>query len=177
MKEYYVYMHTFPNGKVYIGITCQKPNQRWKNGSGYLRKNEYEKYEQPFIANAIIKYGWENIKHEVLFSGLSKAEAEAKEQELILEYKSDKKEYGYNIQHGGNTHKQAETTKQKLRELRTGQPANNRKRVMCLETNVIYDSYKEAAKENNTTTQSISKACSGKLQKAGGLHWKCVEAA
>jgi hypothetical protein len=37
--------------------------------------------------NAIKKYGWENIKHEVLFEGLTKQEADKKEIELITYYK------------------------------------------------------------------------------------------
>ena len=36
---YYVYKHTFPNNKVYIGITKQKPIRRWKNGTNY-KKND-----------------------------------------------------------------------------------------------------------------------------------------
>ena len=35
MKNFIVYKHTSPNGKVYIGITKQNPKQRWGNGSGY----------------------------------------------------------------------------------------------------------------------------------------------
>lgn len=34
-NEYYVYKHTTPNNKVYIGITKQNPNRRWRNGHGY----------------------------------------------------------------------------------------------------------------------------------------------
>ena len=66
-KSYYVYVHKFPNYKVYIGITNQKPERRWSNGSGY--------YRQKYIANAIKKYGWNNIEHKILFEGLSKKEA------------------------------------------------------------------------------------------------------
>ena len=31
-----VYRHIAPSGKVYIGITCQKPEYRWNNGNGYM---------------------------------------------------------------------------------------------------------------------------------------------
>jgi len=40
MKNYIVYKHTAPNGKIYIGVTSQKANQRWKNGFGY-RPNKH----------------------------------------------------------------------------------------------------------------------------------------
>lgn len=66
MNDYYVYKHTFPNGKVYIGITSQKPENRWNSGKGYLRKIN-GKYAQPLMANAVIKHGWDNIKHEILW--------------------------------------------------------------------------------------------------------------
>lgn len=35
MKSYTVYKHTSPSGKVYIGITCRKPEYRWNHGKGY----------------------------------------------------------------------------------------------------------------------------------------------
>lgn len=94
-KEYIVYKHTTPNNKVYIGITCQKPSRRWGKGSGYLN-NKY-------FSRAIKKYGWDNIKHEILFSGLTKKQAEEKEIEYISKYKSNDKAFGYNIENGGNS--------------------------------------------------------------------------
>lgn len=103
-KNYYVYKHTFPNNKVYIGITCLKPEHRWNNGKGYLKKTKGNKYDQPFMAYAINKYGWENVTHEILFDKLSKKEAELKEIELIAKYQSDKREFGYNLEKGGNIH-------------------------------------------------------------------------
>lgn len=113
MKEFIVYRHIFPNGKVYIGITCQEPKKRWRYGCGY-RHNQY-------ITNAIRKYGWDNIKHEILFEGLTKEEAEQKEIELIKLYKSNQKEYGYNIENGGNHNgKHSEETKKKISKSNIG---------------------------------------------------------
>lgn len=31
MMNYSVYKHTAPNGKIYIGITSMKPENRWNN--------------------------------------------------------------------------------------------------------------------------------------------------
>lgn len=38
MNNYCVYKHTSPSGKVYIGITNQKPTRRWREGEGYRPK-------------------------------------------------------------------------------------------------------------------------------------------
>lgn len=104
---YKVYKHTFPNSKVYIGITIQEPNKRWLNGKGYHHNN--------YMINAINKYGWDNIKHEVLFNDLTKEEAINKEIELIALYKSNEREFGYNIESGGNyAGSMAEETKNKI---------------------------------------------------------------
>lgn len=94
-NDYFVYKHTCPNGKVYIGITCQTPSKRWHNGKGY--------YQNKYFTSAIEKYGWQNIKHEILFDSLTKEQAEAKEIELIAFYKSNQREYGYNISVGGES--------------------------------------------------------------------------
>lgn len=107
MINFYVYKHTCPNGKVYIGITSLELSRRWQNGLGYRR--------QPYFYNAILKYGWDNIKHEVLYTDLSKEEAEEKEIKLIAKYKSNNKKYGYNIANGGNvTGTVSEETKVKI---------------------------------------------------------------
>ena len=96
-KEYIVYKHTSPSGKVYIGITLLEPEYRWlKNGIGY--KN------QPVFFHAIIKYGWINFKHEVLYTGLLEQEALKKEEELILQYKSYDRRYGYNVLISGHSY-------------------------------------------------------------------------
>lgn len=91
-KTYSLYKHTFPNGKVYIGITSQPLEKRFANGRGYK--------DCPKMHNAILKFGWNNVEHELLYSGLSKQQAEAMEIETIAIYDSVKN--GYNTDHGGN---------------------------------------------------------------------------
>ena len=116
-KCYTVYMHICPNNKKYIGITKLKPKNRWKNGKSY-------KTQQLFF-RAIQKYGWDNIKHEILFSNLTKEEAEQKEIELIALYKSNQREYGYNVANGGNcVGSVSEETKKKI-SVNTRKAMNN----------------------------------------------------
>lgn len=105
-----IYKHTSPSGKVYIGITCQKPENRWgRDGSGY-------KHSPHFLA-AIKKYGWENISHEIIAEGLTKEEAERKEVELIALYDATNRKKGYNADLGGNSPGRAsEETRKKISE-------------------------------------------------------------
>lgn len=70
MENYKVYIHIFPNKKVYIGMTCQEPKERWKRGKAYK--------ENRHLYNAINKYGWENIEHKILFDNLEKRRGRVK---------------------------------------------------------------------------------------------------
>ena len=92
-NNYCVYKHTSPSNKIYIGITSQKVEARWRKGKSYLGNKHF--------ANAINKYGWDNFKHEIIFENLSKEEACQKEIELIAFYKSNQSEFGYNQSTGG----------------------------------------------------------------------------
>ena len=105
--SFIVYMHTTPNKKRYIGITQQEAEVRWKKGKGY---------DTQYFSKAIKKYGWDNIKHEILFENLTKEEAEKKEVELIDFYNSNDKRYGYNIENGGSHNVCSEETKRKMSE-------------------------------------------------------------
>lgn len=274
-NNYTVYKHTTPNEKVYIGITCRAPQKRWENGSGYKDNDHFYR--------AIQKYGWENIKHEILFEGLTKEGAFKKEVELIAEYQSNNNEYGYNKSLGGDAgfrglhhtedakqkireskkyiseetrqklseagkrrqvseetrrkisesnkgkrlseeskrkmsearkcnHLSEETkqkmseahkgkhlsedakrkisiankgkthgngyisaeTRQKLSNALKGKEAQNKKKVLCIETGIIYPSATKAAEELHISLSNISRACNGKSKSSGGYHWEYI---
>lgn len=92
MSSWSLYRHTSPSGKVYIGIS-KDIKVRW---SGHGRR--YLSYNSIF-GKAILKYGWNNIKHEVLIANLSKEEANRLETQFIQYYKS--LGISYNITDGG----------------------------------------------------------------------------
>ena len=112
MKKFWVYIHTCPNGKKYVGITtASKPERRWKEGNGY-------RYNKHFYST-ILKYGWDNITHEV-FEVDSKEEMYRKEVELISFYHSNDPNFGYNHsiggEHGTLGCKHSEETRRKISE-------------------------------------------------------------
>lgn len=128
--RYTVYKHTTPSGKVYVGLTQQDPEQRWRHGKGY-------KANQPFF-KAIQKYGWDNIKHEIIATGISHDDAQALERKFIKELKATDKKYGYNVCFGGEdgwvgVH-HTEETKRKMSLARLGKPGHNKGYKMSDET-------------------------------------------
>ena len=155
MNNISIYRHIFPNDKVYIGQTCQKPEYRWNNGNGYKTS--------PFIFNAINKYGWDNIEHEILFSNLDQLNADIIEEDLIYYYKQIGR--SYNLANGGSVNrgwKMSDEAKEKLRILNTGRTlsdeAKEKIRLSKLgEKNPNYG--KSPSKE---TREKISKAGKGK---------------
>ena len=188
-KKYTVYMHKNKiNNKVYVGITSQKTNYRWGAGSGYR--------QQPKFYNAIKKYGWDNFEHIILFENLSFEEAKQKEIEIINKYNAFTKKYGYNATKGGDGsngvpcseekkqkiskankgHKFNEETKLLMSKLKLGKKPINCKKVLCIETGIIYDSMHTAEKETGAKYKNISKVCKGEYGRktAGGYHWEII---
>lgn len=116
-KTYKVYKHVFPNGKAYIGITSQSLNDRWRSGKGYGNN--------PHITRAINKYGWDNIKHQVLKGDFTLDEANALERKFIAKYQSNNPIFGYNITSGGDgcpgvSHPHTEESKRKISQANSG---------------------------------------------------------
>ena len=167
MNPYTVYMHTTPNGKKYIGITSNDVLRRWgANGIGYTKQ---------LFGRAIRKYGWDNIKHEILYTDLTREEAKAIEIELIAKYQTNNPKFGYNQTVGGdNTRKGVEKSqkeKNRLSQRWRGNKNPNAKPVICLETLIIYDTATEA--KSKTGASKICDCCkrAGKHNKSGGYHW------
>ena len=85
----------YDHDKYYIGITGRPVKQRWgKNGQNYTHGT--------YFYNAITKYGWDNIAHEILQTNLTEKEAKALEVEYIEKYNSNNRLYGYNSTKGGD---------------------------------------------------------------------------
>ena len=160
MHEYVVYKHTnLTNGKVYIGITCQDVKRRWQNGHGYAGT---------YFWNAIQKYGWDGFAHEVVFEGLTKSEACNEEKRLISIYRSQDREFGYNIAEGGQTGDNLQPMFGK----------DNYRAVSVRRINPktgevkIYTSIADAVKEMGINYRGISKACRGDSKTYMGYVWE-----
>lgn len=195
--KYTVYMHKSKiNKKSYIGITSQNPKKRWQRGLGYKNSNSF--FEE------IKKYGWDNFEHIILYSNLTKEEAEKKEIEMIKKYKTNNKKYGFNVYSGGfhapmceeqkikisNTEKGKKISRETIEKikktkkenyLRNGltkkqkEHYNNMiKPIICLETGIIYYGQKDLIK-NGFNSSCVQLVCSGKRKTSKGLHWEFLK--
>ena len=182
MSNYSVYKHTSPSGKVYIGLTGQDPERRWKKGLGYSLNDHFFR--------AILKYGWDQFAHEIVYTGLTKEEACDLEKALIAQYDSTNPERGYNITPGGDASTQGPPTseqRKKISEALKGRRLSERtrekireralkKRVRCTETGTVYDSTREAERQTGIPHGNISNCCRKTQDRvtAGGFHWEFV---
>lgn len=186
MNDFTVYMHVNRiNGKRYIGIThFSNLNRRWENGKGYFRNKHF--------ADAIEKYGWDNFNHIIVAQNLDKQSACDLERQLIKQYDTQNREKGYNITDGGEffrhsqaskdlmsqnrkgkgMHKFSEEHKQKLRDNHSG--GTSKKKVLCIETGIIYESINDAARAVEINKKVISNCCRNipHYKTAKGCHWQ-----
>lgn len=189
-KSWCVYKHALPDGRCYIGQTCDIVT-RWKL-SAY--KNCVKFY------SAIQKYGWENFNHEILVDNLTLKEANHLEEEYIKKYNSIEK--GFNLNSGGENKLHSQETKNKMSQTRKGishsqehneaisnalmgkkktpghirnnQLAQHRKPVECIETGEKYESLSDAERKTGILGETISRCCRGKQKTASGFHWRFI---
>jgi group I intron endonuclease len=135
-KSWVVYIHRSPSNKAYIGITCQKPENRWKSGNGYLRKNKNGEYKQPLIANAINKYGWDNFEHIIWAENLTQKQACTIEKTLISLFETNCNKYGYNVRDGGDASRLSEETRRKLSKIKQGHIVSEETRKKISESKI-----------------------------------------
>lgn len=183
---YTVYCHTNKlNGKRYVGITSQKPERRWGNGCNYV-DNEY-------FYRAIKKYGWEEFTHEILFTNLSKKEAQEKEIYLIKKWCLTDRNKGYNISRGGEgVNSISDETRKKISDKRKGiKLSEETKHKMSVsrrgaghfasipvaqiddDDNIVgeYVNSREAERLTGVNARNIRKCLCGERKHAGGYVW------
>lgn len=161
--NYTIYCHRNKiNNKSYIGQTCQKLERRFREGEGYIHCS--------YFYHAIQKYGWNNFEHFILFDNLTLEEANFLEKKLIMLFDTTNPNKGYNLDSGGANKIHFEETKQKISDSLKGRFAKeknpmfgkispNAKKVLCIETNEVFNSATEAGRKYNIDNSSISKVC------------------
>lgn len=124
-----VYTHTSPSGKVYVGISKDLKNRWACSGAKYCSYESVFKY-------AIIKYGWDNLKHTVLLEGITKSEAIYAEKYLIRWYKIHG--LSYNITDGGEGMAGIKRTEEEIQKTIATKVANNSEEYLVVNSDFDY---------------------------------------
>lgn len=156
-KKFVVYAHIFPNGKIYIGITSQLVQRRWRNGKAYSSNVR--------MTRAINKYGWDNIEHQILFDGLAQSTAEQIEKELIYRLSLQDESRGYNIAGGGTHPQHSEETRRKIGEKSFGRTHTEKFKKWISEKNSGPGNYMFGRHHSAETKKKISEAKKGRSPK------------
>lgn len=128
-----LYIHIAPDKRVYVGVS-KNVWRRWGNkGKRYTRKRFKE---------AIEEFGWNNFRHHIIKRKLTEEEADLLEQLFIAYYNATDLQYGFNKCTGG-----------------TRRSEYRHRKVICLDTNVVYDSAYIAEKETGVLSTLIILNC------------------
>ena len=119
------------------------PLKRWRAGWGY--------YGNKHFMSAILKYGWDEFSHEVLYSDLDFETASKIEMDLVKKYRSNECKYGYNRSIGGE------------------QPAKGHKFVPTSETIRKMSEAHKGRKRSDDVRAKISRSKKGKSNGREGL--------
>ena len=147
--EWIIYKHTSPSGKVYIGQTCKNPIYRWSHGNGYIHA--------PKFWRAIKKYGWNNIQHDIIETGIT-SQKTANEREIYWINYYNSFNQGYNATAGGHTQKHLSIP------------------ILMIDKDTLlpikeFPSASEAARVLHCTQGRISAVCRGDGIEAQGYYW------
>lgn len=189
-RKYSVYAHKNKiNGKMYVGITCQSVEDRWKCGKGYIKSSH--------MGRAIEKYGWDAFDHFVIVEDLNVEQAKQTEKMLVQLLDLTNPQKGYNEAVGGGGggmlgKHQTEEAKKRISDARKrdGFTEEHRKHISESKKGVkhhnakpVYQYSKDgrllaswpymgmAAESLNIKKESISACCLGKRPSAGGYVW------
>lgn len=151
MEKYVYKIENKINKKIYVGQT--------NNLDRRMQEHKHDERNNHPIHNAIKKYGWENFEVSVLYYGVNYNE---KEKEYIKLYKSNRKEYGYNITAGGQDSSGENNPQSKLSQSDVYQIISDLKGNNSIEC---------IAKKYRTTVKTIRNVNAGISWRIGSLQY------
>lgn len=173
------------NGKVYIGQSKNLSHRKSCHFSDLVCKKH---------SNKSLSEDYEKNPKSIVFEILCKCDASDLndlEKYYIRKFNSTDPNCGYNIEGGGIKNKiVSEITKKKMSESQKGnkhmcgiklseewkrhlgEAQPHRKRILCTETGIIYDSFADAARKTGLTRTKIVSVCTGHRKSTGGLHFE-----
>lgn len=153
-KPYYIYVHTCPNHYTYVGMS-QKPKQRWNKGEGYRTNKDF--YQN------IQRFGWDNIKHEIVAETNYRWIAQKIERTLITHFKNK----GLSFNESNIETKLLKENRIRIKARRVGQYNKDTGRLIK-----EFNSISEAREYTGVPEYGIRATCLNKTKTSGGYLWK-----
>ena len=203
-KSFTVYKHTSPEGKSYVGCTSRRPTRRWDNGNGYkyrhaefysdIEKFGWDNFTHEIIASGLTEEEGYTLETECIKKynttdsnyGYNKSiggkgvpgcywSEERKRNRSISISGERNPMYGKPCEEErrrkiSNAHIGMRHSAESIEKMRRV----HSKRIMCIETGVVYSSVLEAAAAIGAHPQNISAVCCGKQKTCRGYHWMYV---
>lgn len=137
---------------------------------------------------AVKKYGWDNIKTEILAENVTLEEANLLETYYIASLETQDRKRGYNICNGGMYFNSTmEEVRKKIADYartrihteaeryRACIHNENRKEIRCVETGEVFPSVRAASRELGMERKYIRKVANGIWHQYKGYHFEWVE--
>ena len=158
------------NGKKYIGASS---NIGGRIKYYHLRKLKINKHHNPHFQSAWNKYGEDNWKINVILL-CERDELNRYEVALIKLYKTQDRNYGYNIEAGGDIHLGrviSEETRQKMRNAKIGYVPWIKGKHLSEESKQLMRDKKLGIKLSEEHKEKISKSLEGNKRCVGRIPW------
>ena len=161
-----IYLVTFPNGKMYIGQTTKDLEHRKSR-----HKSEVNLGSKYSFHMAINKYGFENLKWEMIDTAFNQEELNDKERYYIRKYRTYtryKNSNGYNRTLGGEGVRGLVHSNESIKKMSDamkgkyiGSKNPSARKIVCLNTGEIFKTMKEAAETYDCPYSHITSCCTG----------------
>lgn len=164
----FIYLITSPSSKIYVGQSTVpiKEKEKW-----YIKLEKYDKTDRK-IANAIKKYGWQNMKFEVIEQDDNWTKEQLNEREIFWIQQYDAVNKGYNMTTGGDGVDSALAQKLALRHHRLMSP--EKKAIRSVNCSKGQKQRYAANSDTNATKQRKSNAHKGTyiIESPDGRIWE-----
>lgn len=169
-----VYMITFPNGKRYIGITSQSLDQRRAEHLSRSRTSRQCFY----VHNALFKY--EDAQWHVVQDSLTVEQAKELEKEYIKMYKTNNRQFGYNLTAGGDGITGKKFTPEQLKKLSDSHKGIKQSREtvekrMSKIRGKLHRDARPIVGRNITTNEMVRYPSLTKIKHEGKFSFTCVD--
>ena len=156
--------YNFSNGGNCIGTMLEETKQKISNAN---KGNQYG------VGHTVSEESRNKISKAMIGNQHGKGQKMSEEMKIKLSESHKTDGFKRKLSEANTGKKHSIETKKKLSQSHKGLGS---KKVICVETGVIYDSILDAVKSTmKKKNNHISECCSGKRKTAGGYHWKYAE--